>query len=54
MKQTLAILAICATPVAALAQAEGEFSLPDLPYAADALDPVISAETMGLHHDKHH
>lgn len=54
MKQTLAILAICATPVAALAQTEGEFSLPDLPYAADALDPVISAETMGLHHGKHH
>ena len=30
------------------------FKLPDLPYAYDALSPVISAETMGYHHDKHH
>src|SRR5882672_6384984 len=30
------------------------FKLPDLPYAYDALEPVISAETMGFHHDKHH
>lgn len=28
--------------------------LPDLPYAYDALEPVIDAETMTLHHDKHH
>ena len=25
-----------------------------LPYAYDALEPVISAQTMKLHHDKHH
>ncbi len=31
-----------------------EFALPPLPYAYDALAPVISAETMTLHHDKHH
>ncbi|MGY4105678.1 superoxide dismutase [Ignavigranum ruoffiae] len=30
------------------------FKLPDLPYAYDALEPVIDAETMKLHHDKHH
>jgi superoxide dismutase, Fe-Mn family len=30
------------------------FKLPDLPYAYDALEPVVSAETMRLHHDKHH
>ena len=30
------------------------FKLPQLPYAYDALEPVISAETMGFHHDKHH
>ena len=30
------------------------FVLPDLPYAYDALQPVISAETMRFHHDKHH
>lgn len=28
--------------------------LPPLPYAYDALEPVISAETMRTHHDKHH
>jgi len=30
------------------------FPLPPLPYAADALAPVISAETLKLHHGKHH
>jgi Fe-Mn family superoxide dismutase len=30
------------------------FSLPDLPYAEDALEPHIDARTMGIHHDKHH
>ena len=30
------------------------FSLPDLPYAYDALAPYMSAETLEFHHDKHH
>ena len=30
------------------------FSLPDLPYAADALEPHIDAQTMNIHHGKHH
>ncbi len=30
------------------------FKLPDLPYAHDALSPVISEDTMRFHHDKHH
>ena len=30
------------------------FSLPPLPYAEDALTPVLSAETLKLHHGKHH
>ncbi|RDD61430.1 superoxide dismutase [Ferruginivarius sediminum] len=30
------------------------FELPDLPYAYDALDPYMSAETLEYHHDKHH
>ncbi len=30
------------------------FSLPDLPYAYDALQPVLSDLTMRTHHDKHH
>ncbi len=28
--------------------------LPDLPYAYDALEPVIDAMTMEIHHSKHH
>ncbi len=31
-----------------------KFTLPDLPYAYNALEPVISAEIMELHHKKHH
>jgi Fe-Mn family superoxide dismutase len=31
-----------------------EFSLPPLPYAADALEPAIDASTMAIHHDRHH
>ncbi|MEQ1714280.1 MAG: superoxide dismutase [Hyphomicrobium sp.] len=30
------------------------FTLPDLPYAYDALQPFMSAETLQFHHDKHH
>ncbi len=29
-------------------------TLPELPYAYDTLEPVISKEIMELHHDKHH
>jgi len=32
----------------------GEQTLPDLPYAYDALEPYIDEQTMRLHHDKHH
>ena len=30
------------------------FTLPDLPYSYDALQPFMSAETLEFHHDKHH
>jgi Fe-Mn family superoxide dismutase len=30
------------------------FDLPPLPYPEDALEPVISRETLALHHGKHH
>jgi Fe-Mn family superoxide dismutase len=30
------------------------FELPALPYAKDALEPNIDAQTMEIHHDKHH
>ena len=30
------------------------YELPELPYASDALEPHISAETFSYHHGKHH
>ena len=30
------------------------FTLPPLPYAPNALEPYIDAQTMTIHHDKHH
>ncbi len=30
------------------------FTLPNLPYAYDALQPHMSKETLEYHHDKHH
>src|SRR5438552_14273890 len=30
------------------------FQLPDLPFAKDALAPVMSSETLEFHHGKHH
>ncbi len=32
----------------------GPFTLPPLPYPADALEPHLDAQTMTIHHDKHH
>lgn len=31
-----------------------QYTVPDLTYGYDALEPYIDAETMHLHHDKHH
>ena len=30
------------------------YTLPELPYAANSLEPHIDARTMEIHHDKHH
>jgi Fe-Mn family superoxide dismutase len=30
------------------------YTLPDLPYAYEALEPTVSANTLHFHHDKHH
>jgi Fe-Mn family superoxide dismutase len=46
-----------AAPAAApppAAEPEGVFKLPPLGYDYDALEPYIDAETMKIHHDKHH
>jgi len=49
-------LATAALPLASprLARAAMPYSLPALPYADDALAPVISAQTIGFHYGKHH
>ena len=39
---------------AADAAPAGPFVLPPLPFALDALEPHMDAQTMQLHHDKHH
>jgi len=41
-------------PPAAATTPAGPFTLPPLPYAFDALEPHLDAETMQIHHDKHH
>jgi superoxide dismutase, Fe-Mn family len=32
----------------------GEYTLPDLPYDYDALEPLYDEQTLKIHHDKHH
>ena len=34
--------------------AAGQYTLPKLPYAYDALDPAYEKRTLEIHHDKHH
>lgn len=41
-------------PAAAAPAPTGPHKLPALGYAFDALEPVIDAKTMEIHHDKHH
>jgi superoxide dismutase, Fe-Mn family len=43
-----------ATNAARKAASPLHFDLPPLPFAEDALAPIISAETLQLHHGKHH
>jgi hypothetical protein len=43
-----------AKPVGPTPVPTGPFSVPPLTYAYDALEPHIDAQTMQVHHDKHH
>jgi superoxide dismutase, Fe-Mn family len=52
MKTRLLAAALLLVP--ALAVAEAAFELPALPYPADALEPHVDAETMNIHHGRHH
>ncbi len=52
----LSAVALCApTSIYAQVAPQGApFALPALPYAVGSLDPAIDAQTMTIHHDKHH
>jgi superoxide dismutase, Fe-Mn family len=63
-----ALMPLCGTPLGAnifaepfavqgmdnLTDKNGVYILPPLPYAQDALEPFMDAETLGLHHQFHH
>jgi Fe-Mn family superoxide dismutase len=53
-RRTLLELAAFSAAATAVNAAEPPFTLPKLPYAYDALEPYIDAQTMQIHHDKHH
>jgi Fe-Mn family superoxide dismutase len=50
----LAALVVTTLPLAAQDAPIGPYTLPPLPYAPEALEPHIDAETMRIHHSKHH
>lgn len=57
MPTVLPLFAMLLAGVAALvaaAPAAAQHVLPALPYAAEALEPAIDAETMRIHHGRHH
>ncbi|MCA3255269.1 MAG: superoxide dismutase [Alphaproteobacteria bacterium] len=62
MRSITLVLILSALPVAsafaqtpaATAPAPAAFVLPKLPYAVDALEPAIDAQTMTIHHGRHH
>lgn len=49
-----AVLAAAAVGAPRRASAAAPIALPPLPYAENALEPVISAKTIGFHYGKHH
>ncbi len=53
MKKT-AVALILAAGFTSFAQAQAPYQLPDLPYAYNALEPYIDAQTMEIHHKRHH
>jgi Fe-Mn family superoxide dismutase len=53
-KRSFAQVARVGSPVSIEGGPTFPFSLPALPYAVSANEPYIDAQTMELHHDKHH
>jgi Fe-Mn family superoxide dismutase len=50
----LAALVVTSLPLVAQDAPSGPYTLPPLPYVPEALEPHIDAETMRIHHSKHH
>lgn len=52
----VAPLPVAPLPVApdAVLNQKYPFTLPPLPYATNAVEPAVDAQTMGIHHDRHH
>ena len=50
----LGVVALCVAAPAVAQVAPAPFHLPPLPYAVGALEPAIDAQTMTIHHDRHH
>jgi Fe-Mn family superoxide dismutase len=48
------IIIMASTTAATAQQTDGPFKLITLPYAYNALEPHIDAQTMEIHHSKHH
>ena len=53
-RRSLLELAAFGTAAGVAFSADPPFTLPKLPYAYDALEPYIDAQTMQIHHDRHH
>ncbi len=53
-RSLLELAALGTVAAVAAPAAEPPYTLPKLPYAYDALEPYIDAQTMQIHHDKHH
>lgn len=51
---SLAVMAMFQVSQTAQAQSGDPFSLPKLDYAYNALEPYVDAQTMEIHHSKHH
>ncbi|WP_404783767.1 superoxide dismutase [Altericista sp. CCNU0014] len=54
LKRLLALGLCCAALLLGGSAIAAPFTLPPLPYDYNALEPYIDAQTMKLHHDKHH
>ena len=53
-RRSLLQAAALGTAGAVCRAADPPFTLPKLPFSYDALEPYIDAQTMQIHHDKHH